>query len=207
MTLNIISEDATLLVVDKPAGLTVQELAQQVKYTPAHRLDKDTSGVLLVAKTPEALDKLQRQFKSRQVKKQYISLVEGVLKEDSGVIHTLLARSPQDRRKQRAYPLEDVRTGRREAITEWKVLQRFSQYTLLEVEPKTGRKHQIRAHMTSLGHPIAADKLYGFKDQKIPEGLNRQFLHASQIEFEDKKFVSELPKDLQQVLDKLQSKK
>jgi len=205
MALKILSEDATLLVVDKPAGLTVQELAQQLKYTPAHRLDKDTSGVLLVAKTPEALEKLQRQFKSRQVTKQYICLVEGVLKEDSGVIHTLLARSPQDRRKQRAYPLKDMRAGRREAITEWKVLQRFKEYTFLEVAPKTGRKHQIRAHMTSLGHPIASDKLYGFKDQKIPTGLKRQFLHASQIAFEDKKFVSELPEDLQQVLETLQS--
>jgi 23S rRNA pseudouridine1911/1915/1917 synthase len=203
MGLKIIFEDATLLVVDKLAGLTVQELGQQLKYTPAHRLDKDTSGVLLVAKTPETLEKLQRQFKTRQVQKQYICLVEGILKEDRGVIHTLLARSPADRRKQRAYPLEDARAGRREAITEWKAVQRFRDYTLLEVAPKTGRKHQIRAHMTSFGHPIAGDKLYGFKNQQTPEGLSRQFLHASSITLDGKTFTSPLPNDLQLCLQQL----
>src|SRR3989344_2736920 len=164
MPLKILHEDATLLVVDKPAGLTVEEIARQLGYTPAHRLDKDTSGVLLVAKNEESLESLRRRFKEREVEKHYICLVEGDLKEDQGIIHTLLTRSPADRRKQ-----------------------------------------QIRAHMVQLGHPIAGDKLYGFKNQHIPRGLTRQFLHAGYLKIASQEFVSELPEDLQNVLELLPS--
>src|SRR3989338_864976 len=205
MPLKILHEDATLLVVDKPAGLTVEEIARQLGYTTAHRLDKDTSGVLVVAKNEQALESLQRHFKEREVEKHYICLVEGDLKEDQGIIHTLLARSPADRRKQRTYPLNEPKEGRREAITEWKVLQRLQDYTLLQARPKTGRKHQIRAHMVQLGHPIAGDKLYGFKNQHIPRGLTRQFLHAGYLKIASQEFVSELPEDLQNVLELLPS--
>lgn len=206
MGLKIIHEDATLLVVDKPAGMPTEEIAG----LPAHRLDKDTSGVLLIAKDKQTLEFLHEQFKERKVEKRYICLVEGNVKESSGVIHTLLGRSPADRRKQRTYPLAEPKTGRREAITEWKVLQRFegpphgeARYTLLEVAPKTGRKHQIRAHMASIGHPIAGDKLYGFKTQRIPKGLARQFLHASYIKLQGKQFSAELPQELNEVLQRL----
>jgi len=202
--LKILAERGTLLVADKPPGLTVEQTAEQLGYTPAHRLDKDTSGVLLLAKNQETLEFLQKQFKERKVEKRYICLVEGSFRENSGTIHTLLARSPADRRKQRTYPLNEPKEGRREALTEWKVLQRFEGYTLLEATPKTGRKHQIRAHMVSIGHPIAADKLYGFKNQQTPKGLYRQFLHASYLEIRGQKFTSELPPDLQQVLNALQ---
>lgn len=202
MGLKIIHEDATLLVVDKPAGMPMEEIAG----LPAHRLDKDTSGVLLIAKDKQTLEFLHEQFKERKVEKRYICLVEGNIKESSGVIHTLLGRSPADRRKQRAYPLKEPGPGRREAITEWKVLQRFEGYTLLEVAPKTGRKHQIRAHMASVGHPVAGDKLYGFKTQRIPKGLARQFLHASYIKLQGKQFSAGLPQELNEVLQRLKPK-
>ena len=229
--MKIIYEDDRLIVVDKPAGITVwkdpspptgesgqedtvaslllgqfpelESLGEERRYGIVHRLDKDTSGILLTAKTKEAFDQLQEQFAAREVEKRYICLVEGILKEESGIIHTLLGRSPADRRKQRAYPLKDVGAGKREAITEWKVLKRLEDYTLLEVTPKTGRKHQIRAHMASLGYPISGDKLYGFKNQRVPEGLERHFLHASFLKIEEKEFASPLPEDLQNVLEKL----
>lgn len=224
--LNILAESGMLLVADKPTGLTIEEIAERLKdqfpelahlgkerrYGIAHRLDKDTSGVLAVAKTPDAFERLQKQFAQRQVEKRYICLVEGGPKQEAGTIHTLLARSPADRRKQRTYPLPETKEGRpfefpqgkREAITEWKVLERFQGYVLLEVIPKTGRKHQIRVHMASMGNPIAGDKLYGFKNQQTPKGLTRQFLHASYLKIQGQEFTSKLPEDLQQVLQTLQ---
>jgi len=205
MSLNILYEDATLQVVDKPAGIDIEQIQSMLPegFSPAHRLDKDTSGVLLVAKNKQTLESLQRQFKERQVEKRYVCLVEGKVKQEHGIIHTLLARSPADRRKQRTYTLEEQTEGRREALTTWKVLKRFENYTLLEIIPKTGRKHQIRAHMVSISHPIAGDKLYGFKTQSVPEGLTRQFLHASYLKIKDKEFTSELPEDLSTVLEKI----
>ena len=219
MGLKILHENAKLLAVDKPAGLTVEQVGELLKkqfpeleklgeerrYGIVHRLDKDTSGVLLAAKTKEEFEELQGQFANRQVEKHYTCLVEGTVSQDKGVIHTLLARSPADRRKQRAYPLQEQRVGRREAITEWQVLQRFGTFTLLQVTPKTGRKHQIRAHMASMGHPVAGDKLYGFKNQQIPQGLTRQFLHASSLKIGNAEFSAELAEDLKKVLEKLQS--
>jgi len=205
MGLKILAERGTLLVVDKPAGLTVEEIAEQTGWFPVHRLDKETSGVLLLSKTQEALEQLQQEFQQRRVEKRYICLVEGIVKQNSGDVHTLLARSPADRRKQKTYALSEQKEGRREAITEWKVLQRLQGYTLLQARPKTGRKHQIRAHMVQLGHPIAGDKLYGFKNQHIPRGLTRQFLHAGYLKIASQEFVSELPEDLQNVLELLPS--
>src|SRR3989338_6268447 len=225
MDLKIIYEDDRLIVVDKPAGFTVwkegmsqeetivslllgqfpelESLGEERRYGIVHRLDKDTSGILLAAKTKEAFEQFQEQFAAREVEKRYICLAEGILKEEGGIIHTLLGRSPADRRKQRAYPLDQPESGELEAITEWKVLKRFEHYTLLEVTPKTGRKHQIRAHMASLGYPISGDKLYGFKNQRVPQGLERHFLHASFLKIEGKEFASPLPQDLQNVLEKL----
>lgn len=218
--MKILHEDDTLLVVDKPAGWAIEtvadelrkqfpmleDLGEQKRYGIVHRLDKDTSGILLVAKTKEEFEQLQKHFAERQVEKRYICLVEGDVKQDTGSIHTLLGRSPADRRKQRAYPLNepfDSAQGKRDATTQWRVLKRFENYTLLEVQPRTGRKHQIRAHMASIGHPIAGDKLYGFKNQQIPQDLNRQFLHASFLKISPKEFISPLPEDLQKVLEKL----
>ncbi|MBI2042055.1 MAG: RNA pseudouridine synthase, partial [Candidatus Nealsonbacteria bacterium] len=178
----------------------------------AHRLDKDTSGVLLVAKNDKVLEFLQKQFQDREVKKRYIALVVGNLKNTEGAIETLLGRSPNDRRKQKVFlPQDPEAEGKRTAATKYKVLQKFENYDLIEVEPLTGRKHQIRAHMAYLGHPIAGDKLYGFKNQLSPKGLNRQFLHAAYLEIklpdgQIKKFESDLSDDLKLCLTQLKQK-
>lgn len=203
MPLKILHENDRLLVVDKPPHVTVEALAQELNYCPAHRLDKDTSGILLFAKDAPTLAFLHSQFKERKVEKRYICLVHGNIKQENGIVHTLLGRSKADRRKQRAYPFTETGPGKREAITHWRVLKRFKGYTLLQVNPKTGRKHQIRAHMASLSHPIAGDRLYGFKNQRTPAGLKRQFLHASYVKLKNKEFVSELPEDLENVITNL----
>jgi len=200
----IIYEDDNLLVIDKPAGVVADEIPRRI-----HRLDKDTSGILLVAKNDKALEFLQKQFKEREVKKKYLALVAGNLKKEEGVIETLIGRSPGDRRKQKVYlPGEPNAQEKRKAVTEYKVLQRFENYTLIKVEPKTGRKHQIRTHLAYLGHPVAGDKLYGFKNQPRPEGLKRQFLHASYLKVKlpngkTKEFKSELPNELKLCLQNL----
>jgi 23S rRNA pseudouridine1911/1915/1917 synthase len=179
------------------------------RYGIAHRLDKDTSGILLVAKNNKTLEFLQKQFKKREVIKKYLALVVGNLKTEQGVIETLIGRSPKDRKKQKVYlPYEPADEGKRTAITEYKVLEKFKDYNLLEVYPKTGRKHQIRTHLAYLGHPIAGDKMYGFKGQICPNNLKRQFLHASYLRAslkkgEEKEFRSELPKDLKEILNNL----
>ena len=201
MEFQIIYEDEYLQVLDKPAGIDVDNIPRRV-----HRLDKDTSGILLVAKNDKALEFFQKQFKERKVEKKYLCLVVGNLKNKEGEIKTLLGRSPKDRRKQKVFLFgEPGALGKREAITKYKVLERFKNYDLIEVEPKTGRKHQIRVHFSYLGHPIAGDKLYGFKNQPCPQGLKRQFLHASylKIKMPDEKikeFRLELPEDLKSVI-------
>ena len=204
MELNILYEDEDLSVIDKPAGVNCDDFEKRV-----HRLDKNTSGILLVAKNDKALEFLQKQFKEREVKKKYLALVAGNLKKEEGVIETLIGRSPGDRRKQKVYlPGEPNAQEKRKAVTEYKVLQRFENYTLIKVEPKTGRKHQIRTHLAYLGHPVAGDKLYGFKNQPRPEGLKRQFLHASYLKVKlpngkTKEFKSELPNELKLCLQNL----
>lgn len=200
----IIYEDEDVQILDKPAGINADDFTKR-----AHRLDKDTSGVFLVAKNDRALEFLQEQFKNKKVEKKYIALVAGHLKDERGIIETLLGRSPQDRRKQKVYLPQEPGTGnKREAITKYKVLAKFQDYDLIEAEPETGRKHQIRAHMAYLGHPIAGDKLYGFKNQISPKNLNRQFLHAKYLKIklpngEIKEFASELPNDLKLCLQNL----
>jgi len=225
--MRVIYEDEYLQVLDKPAGIDVDNIPRRVhppkfsegklrrvhppkfsegKLRRVHRLDKDTSGIFLVAKNDKALEFFQKQFKERKVEKKYLCLVVGNLKNKEGEIKTLLGRSPKDRRKQKVFlPQEPGALGKREAITNYKVLERFKNYDLIEVEPKTGRKHQIRAHFSYLGHPIAGDKLYGFKNQLCPKGLKRQFLHASylKIKMPDEKikeFRLELPEDLKSVI-------
>jgi 23S rRNA pseudouridine1911/1915/1917 synthase len=206
MELNIIYQDQNLLVIDKPAGVLADDFPLR-----AHRLDKDTSGILLIAKNDTALKFFQKQFKEREVEKKYIALVAGNLKNPEGKIETLIGRSPKDRRKQKVYlPGEPGFQGKREAITEYRVLEKFENFSLIEVVPKTGRKHQIRTHLAYLDHPIAGDKLYGFKGQILPPELTRQFLHASFLKVglpngEFKEFHSDLPKDLKNVLSKLDS--
>jgi 23S rRNA pseudouridine1911/1915/1917 synthase len=167
-----------------------------------HRLDKDTSGLLLVAKNDVAHRHLQRQFKERLVHKTYLALTEGLLPTPRGVIDAPIGRHPQQRKRMAVVP-----RGGREARTEYRVLERFAEHTLVEAEPVTGRTHQIRIHFASIGHPLAGDRVYGFRKQRLP--LRRQFLHAARIAFtlpssgEPLEFTSELPDDLAAVLDDL----
>src|SRR3989344_3658510 len=250
MDLKIMYEDNDVLVVDKPAGVVVfpegkvktentlidyllekypdlKNVGEAPRYGIVHRLDKDTSGIILVAKSTQALIFLQKQFsagakaladkKNREtskplektLEKRYIALATGVIKEDTGVIHTLIGRSKSDPRKQKATWLEDKNPeGKREAISEYSVLERFKDYTLLEMQIKTGRKHQIRCHLAYIHHPIAGDTLYSFKDSPKPEGLERQFLHASYLKIQlldgqTRQFRSELPKELGEIINNL----
>lgn len=203
-SIKTIYEDNDLLVFEKPAGINADDFKKRI-----HRLDKDTSGVFLVAKNDPALEFFQKQFKEKKVKKKYIALVVGNLKNTEGVVKTLLGRSPNDRRKQKVYlENEPGAENKKEAETCYKVLQRMENYDLIEVEPKTGRKHQIRAHLAYLNHPIAGDKLYCFKNQPCPKNLKRQFLHAGYLKIElpngeIKEFESRLPDELNKILEEL----
>jgi len=231
MKLNVLYEDKNVLVIDKPAGIIVfpegrvkektlidyllekfpelKKAGSSPRYGIVHRLDKDTSGILLVAKNDKTLSFLQKQFKERKVKKKYLALVVGKIKEKRGTIETLLGRAAKKQKKQKVYlPYEPGCQGKRKAITEYQVLEKFKDFTLLEVKPKTGRKHQIRTHLAYISHPIAGDKLYGFKNQPCPKELLGQFLHAYYLKIvlpdkTVKEFYSELPEDLAKTLQKL----
>ena len=231
MKLSILYQDNELAVIEKEAGMPIlregpgtektvadfvvedipEALEEEHRYGIVHRLDKDTSGVLLIAKTKEMYEYLQEQFQTRKVQKEYTTLVSGIVKENNMSINAPLGRAPSDRRKQKAYSPDDpVAQDKREAVTEYRVNKRFKDYTLLSVFPKTGRKHQLRAHLTYINHPIAGDKLYAFKNQPVPEGLERQFLHASSLSVTlpngtNKEFRSELPQDLKTVLESIQA--
>ena len=167
-----------------------------------HRLDKDTSGVLLLARNTEAYEFLKKQFQNREIKKTYIALVSGHMKNDTGIIDASIGRSPSDPRKRIA---SRGKSGKlREAVTEYKVLERIEidgeKYTWVEVYPKTGRTHQIRVHMKFLNHPVVCDKLYA-PDKLCPEGITRLALHAKVIEFKDlegeiMKVEAPMPEDL-----------
>ena len=202
--MEIIYEDENVRVLDKPAGVNSDDFKRRV-----HRLDKDTSGILLLARDDKTLEFLQKQFQEGKVEKKYLALVVGNLKNSTGKIEALIGRSSGDRRKQKVYlPNEPKTEGKRKAVTKYKVLQRFKNYDLIEAEPQTGRKHQIRTHLAYLNHPVAGDKLYGFKGQICPQNLKRQFLHASYLKIklpsgQEKEFKSELPKDLKEILNNL----
>ncbi len=201
--LKVVYEDEGLLVIDKPAGMISDDFPKRV-----HRLDKDTSGLLLIAKNDESLGFLQKQFKNKEIEKKYLLLASGRLKAKQGEIKTLLARGGKDRRKQRVFSALEpgAKTKKlREAITKYKVIKEFKNFSLIEAMPQTGRKHQLRVHFSYLGHPIAGDKLYGFKDQITPKGLTRQFLHANYLKIKlingkTKEFYSDLPEELKTVL-------
>ncbi|KPL16409.1 MAG: pseudouridine synthase [Anaerolineae bacterium SM23_84] len=225
--LRILYEDADIVVVDKPAGMVVHPahghrsgtlvnallahctdlsgISGELRPGIVHRLDKDTSGLLLVAKNDVAHRHLQRQFKQRLVHKIYLALTEGLLPTPRGVIDAPIGRDPQQRKRMAVLP-----RGGREARTEYRVLEHLTQHTLVEAEPVTGRTHQIRIHFASIGHPLAGDRVYGFRKQRLP--LRRQFLHAARIAFtlpssgETVEFTSELPDDLAAVLDDLRRK-
>jgi len=153
-----------------------------------HRLDKETSGVLLLAKNQKAFEFLKNQFKNREIKKTYNAIVSGWVKDDHGIVNKPIGRSPSDFRRRLAG--RGARGELREAVTEYRVLKRFdissSKFSYLELKPKTGRTHQIRVHMKYLNHPVACDSLYDPKGF-CPIGLDRMALHAKSIEFKNLK--------------------
>ncbi len=174
-----------------------------------HRLDKETSGILLIAKTEDAFEKLQAQFKNREVSKKYVTLVHGELK-DKGEIKASVGRLPWNKER------FGVLAGGREALTSYKSLKSFKSFkreilTLLEVTPHTGRTHQIRIHLKYIGHPVVSDPFYAGRKvyRKDIKFCPRLFLHAAYIKFRQPKtnllveFESKLPRDLEKVLEKL----
>jgi len=229
--IDIVYEDETLVVVNKPAGLVVHPaagtpsgtlanaLAYHFQHLPSggtgvrpgivHRLDRDTSGLLVVAKTEVALENLSDQFRDRKVFKSYVALVHGRVLANSGKIDQPLARDPSNRTR-----MAVVRGGR-SALTLYRVRQAFDRFTLLDVELKTGRTHQIRVHLAWLKHPVVGDETYGGgRDNTIQDprlrsqirNLNRHFLHAEKLAFihpktnEVVKFESPLPLELADIL-------
>ena len=193
--LRIVYEDGDLLVVDKPAGMTVHPSPGHSRHTLVHavlahcpdlsgiggkqrpgivhRLDKDTSGLIIVAKHDSAHLSLARQLKERRVEKTYLALVEGRPKPAEGIIDAPIARHPRHRKKMA------VVEGGRDARTRYRVVREVDGRSLVEVRPETGRTHQIRVHLASIGHPVVGDVLYG----KRSEALERQFLHAQRLAF------------------------
>lgn len=192
----VLFEDAWIKIIDKPSGVVSESLGRV-----AHRLDKDTSGVIVLAKTDEAYDKLKKQFEERKVKKVYLALVHALPAGRQGIITEPIMRNPKIGNR------FVVDASGRSAITEWKIIKKFDKYSLLEVRPMTGRTHQIRVHMKHLGHPVVSDHLYGGKQYKEDiKWCPRLFLHAKSLEFthpgtgERVTFESELPKELERVL-------
>lgn len=195
--LDILYEDDDIIVINKPQGMVVHPAPGNYSGTLVnallyhcknlsgingilrpgivHRLDKDTSGVMVVAKNDKAHISLSNQIKERSVFKKYVAIVEGVIKDEEGKIEAPIGRHPVDRKKMAV--IEDGRY----ALTLYKVLERFKENTLVEAVIKTGRTHQIRVHMAYIGHPIVGDHVYGFKRQKFK--LEGQALHSSVLGF------------------------
>ena len=225
--LDIIYEDEYLVVVNKPADMIVHPAGKirsgtlvnallyyckdslsgiggVIRPGIVHRLDKNTSGLMVAAKNDFAHLDLSRQIKEQQVTKKYIALVQGGMRDDSGIIDAPIGRSLKNRKKMAV----TVEGKSREAITHFKVLKRFSGYTLVEATLRTGRTHQIRVHLAFIGYPIVGDKLYGHKKQAL--NINRQALHSHILGFahpSSKKYLefsTPLPKDMQKLIDYLE---
>lgn len=230
--LPVVYEDEEFLVINKPAGMVVhpdgcsvttgtvvnaffgkipQGVGEDIRRGIVHRLDKDTSGLLVVVKTLEAKNYFVKQFQGKTIKKVYLALVKGVLPHKEGRIEAPIGRDVQNRKRM---AVVDENKGKN-AISLYKVLEEFEvsekfKVSLVEVEIKTGRTHQIRVHMQSIGHPIVGDNVYGSapinRYFKEAFGLDRQFLHAKDLSFKHLKtgktlkLEAELPEDLKRVL-------
>jgi 23S rRNA pseudouridine1911/1915/1917 synthase len=234
--LEIVFEDDYVIVINKPAGLVVhpaagiqsgtlanalayhfQQLSNAGSIRPGivHRLDKDTSGLLVAAKTESSHENLSDQFRAREVFKSYIALVYGVVKQESGRIEQPIARDPRNRTRMA------IVAGGRGALSLYKVRRSYDSFTLLDVELKTGRTHQIRVHLSWFKHPVVGDELYGGgRDNNVQDvqlrarirKLKRQFLHAEQLSFqhpqtgEQMRFVAPLPPELTDLLETLEAR-
>ena len=221
--LSIVHEDGDLLVVDKPAGLTVhpgpghpdgtlvnavlahcpdlQGIGGTVRPGIVHRLDRDTSGLIVVAKNDHTHRSLSEQLKARSFTKEYIALTHGSVTPAEAIIAAPIGRSNANRQRMA------VAEGGRDAVTRYRVMRHFPAHTLVEVRPTTGRTHQIRVHFASIGYPLVGDVTYGKPDSR----LNRHFLHASTLGFthpstgEYREFTSPLPTELAEYLRSIQS--
>lgn len=224
--IEILYKDEYLVVVNKPAGMVVYPAAGHVSGTlmnaiayhmgklasvggplrpgVVHRLDKDTSGVMVIALDDGAYYNLVEQFRQRTISRRYIALIYGNLREDRGEIRHPIGRSESDRKRMSAR----VRRGK-EAITTWKVIKRFGPATLIEVRLGTGRTHQIRVHFSAIGHPVLGDKTYGKKVELKKIIFPRQMLHAETLGFthpvtkEYLEFSSPMPEDMEECIKKL----
>jgi 23S rRNA pseudouridine1911/1915/1917 synthase len=222
--IDVVYEDEHILIVNKPQGMVVHPahgnkdgtlVNALLKHCTSlsgiggvkrpgivHRIDKDTSGLIIVAKTDEAHIELSKQLKERSIIRKYIALIEGRMKAEKGTINAPIGRHPNDRKK-----MAVVDKNGRNAVTYYKVIERFNSNTLIEAQLETGRTHQIRVHMSYLGYPITGDTLYGYKRQKISS--KGQFLHAYILEFyhpvtgEYLKFRINLPDYFDDILKKL----
>ena len=224
--LNIVYEDDNLLVINKPQGMVVHPAPGNYSGTLVnallyrckdslsaingvirpgivHRIDKETSGLLVVAKDNQSHIALSEQIKEKKALRSYWALVNGRVKED-GTVDAPIARHPKDRKKMA------IVSGGREAVTHYRVLEQFSEYTLLECNLETGRTHQIRVHMAHIGHSIVGDKTYGIKKEKF--NLDGQLLHAKTLGFdhpvtrETMQFTSEIPDYFENILNVLRKK-
>lgn len=224
--LNVVYEDDNLLVINKPQGMVVHPAPGNYSGTLVnallyyckdslsaingvirpgivHRIDKETSGLLVVAKDNKSHIALSEQIKEKKALRSYWALVNGRVKED-GTVDAPIARHPKDRKKMA------IVNGGREAVTHYRVLERFSQYTLLECNLETGRTHQIRVHMAHIGHSIVGDKTYGIKKERF--NLDGQLLHAKTLGFDHPvtsktmEFTSEIPQYFENVLNVLRKK-
>ncbi len=227
--LDIRYEDQDLLLINKPAGMVVHPavghpsgtlvnavlwhckdlagISGEKRPGIVHRLDMDTSGLILVAKNDRALQYLQAQFKDRTIHKEYLALVEGQVQPPSAMIDAPIGRDPRQRKKMAV--IRNRSSKSRPAQTEYETHTTFDDFTLLTCFLHTGRTHQIRVHLAYLGHPIVADTVYGRRKPTLP--LKRQFLHASRLIFkrpsddQPLQFEAELPSDLQCIIDQISS--
>ena len=230
IALSVVYEDSDLIVVNKPKGMVVHPapgnysgtlvnallwhckgslsgINGEIRPGIVHRIDKDTSGLLVVAKNDKAHNSLAAQIKEHSCLRTYEAVVVGNMKEDSGVVNAPIARHPYDRKKMA------IVTGGREAVTHWEVINRYDGYTHLRLRLETGRTHQIRVHMSSIGHPVFCDEVYGGLHTKTEQinasKINGQCLHARTLGFihptsgEEMRFESELPEYFSTLLTKL----
>ena len=230
--LNIIYEDSYLVVVNKPQGMVVHPsdnaysgtLVNALLYHTkdlsgiggvlrpgiVHRLDKDTSGLIVVAKNDLAHHSLSKQFKERSIVKRYITLVHGVIPRDEGVIKTKFGRHPMNRKKMTVLDEYDDDLAGKEAVSHYRVIERFKNYSLVDVTLKTGRTHQIRVHMQHLGFPIVGEPTYGKRKDEFE--VKGQLLHSAVLGFNHPRsgkyleFEAPMPVAMQEIVKKLRTK-